>query len=406
MSNDRLGPALVVLTALVAGCGPPDSNVGEAVSRTASPVPQVTDTLPVPTGEGADLAEEFACPPGATDSGPWRPGTILRWCETTPEGGRRPVYHGPVWRWYRSGQILAKEFYVRGAPHGDWRRWHENGTVAGTGRYDRGALVGGWATWDSTGAPAVEVEYGRGEAYRTDYYPSGQRKAAGRYVASGKVGAWTYWRPDGVVAARCDFGDGLFSLPSDDCRRIAEELQPTGYSRPVPVARLTGDSVDLGVAELSYRFAVPRGWVADTAAGRGDRAPVVFYPRGRSWRDPGANMYVRVMFTDGASFQETVAAEVEGFRYDVAGYEELAEARGRLASGRATVTRTISYQPYVDVDAPFRLVGSGTVYEEVAYIDVSDRVALVAVLSCDSEPGLEASRPALDTLVRSLREAE
>jgi hypothetical protein len=58
------------------------------------------------------LTAEFKCPTGAHDSGGGPiPGTVVRWCDIERDG--RPVYHGPVWRWYPSGELEGKEYWCR-----------------------------------------------------------------------------------------------------------------------------------------------------------------------------------------------------------------------------------------------------------------------------------------------------
>lgn len=346
-------------------------------------------------------AEEFRCPDGATDSGE-RPGMVVRWCETSQEG--RLLYHGPVWRWHRNGQLAGKEYYVYGNAEGEWQSWQENGKVASRGSFESGRKIGPWKYWDAAGRLKTEVTYAVAGDLWTEYYPSGHKRATGTVRRSGKVGAWVYWNPDGTQRARCDFRDGLFTLPSAACRTIADELDPKGFSRPIPVARLTaGGKVVLKIASQAYQFTVPPGWVADTEAGKAEQVPLVLYPKDGAWRQPGPNMYLRAVFPDGRSFGGTVAREREAFEDNVAEYREEPLARGRLSNGRGYLAKKVTYKPLMSTDSPFSIVADNVIHEAVAFLDMSDQVVLMAVLACEDESQLKESTAHLMALIESLR---
>jgi hypothetical protein len=347
-------------------------------------------------------ADDFHCLEGARDPAPYKPGNVVRWCEIEKDG--RPVYHGSVWRWYRSGQLAGKEFYVYGNAEGEWPSWYENGKPSSLGSFKGGNKVGLWRYWDEAGHLKTEVTYGSSGNDWTEYYPSGQKKAHGLFVETGKIGAWTYWATDGNQIARCDFGQGLLSLASPDCKTIAETLDPKGFSPPIPSAAISAPSrVTLTVGSEVFRLLAPLGWVADVAAGKEEQVPVVFYPTGGAWRGDGPNMYIRVLFRAGRSFSASVSEESASFADDVADYAENGSAAGKLANGRATVTKTISYKPLTETDSPFSIVGSNTISERISYLDASDNLALMVVLTRQDGKPLGNSLSALKTLVDSIR---
>ncbi|SPF40324.1 exported hypothetical protein [Syntrophobacter sp. SbD1] len=101
-------------------------------------------------------AEEFKCPEGAKDSG-YKPGNIVRWCEIERDG--RLLYHGPVWRWYRNGQMKGKENYIYGNAEGEWQGWFENGKMSSLGSFRGGNKTGLWKYWYTSGSIKTEATY-------------------------------------------------------------------------------------------------------------------------------------------------------------------------------------------------------------------------------------------------------
>jgi hypothetical protein len=296
----------------------------------------------------------------------------------------------------------SKEFYVYGNAEGEWPSWYENGKPSSLGTFKNGNKTGFWKYWDEAGWLKTEVTYTEAGNYRTEYYPTGKKKATGKSVRSGKIGAWTYWDGSGKEKAKCDFGSGLFVLPSKSCEIIANELDPEGFSQPIPVAITTPDAeAVITVASQTYHFAIPTGWVADTRAGEEEQAPLVFYPTGSSWRGTGPNMYIRVLYKGGASFDSMVKDESEDFQQNVAGYTEGATKRGNLQNGKPTLTKTVTYKPLVQTDSPFSIVSDNTIHETISYLDASDEVVVMAVLACHSESQLKESMSALTSLISS-----
>lgn len=343
----------------------------------------------------------FRSPPEAKDSG-YRPGNVVRWCEVQRDG--RLLYHGPVWRWHRNGRQESKANYIYGAAEGDTPSWHENGRMSSHGVFKNGDKVGLWKYWDEEGRITTEVAYADSGHQRTDYYPTGKKKASGVFVSNGKIGKWTYWNADGKEKANCDFGTGVFAVTTRACQVIADELDPEGFSRPIPVGSLNADgSCSLRIADEHYVFSTPPGWVADTEAGKTEGAPLVFYPAGGTWRGDNANLYVRVLFKAGGSFETVLRQEAEGFSESVAEYSETGSSRERLNSGLSVVTRTITYKSLTKTDSPFSIVGDNKVFEALGFVDASREVVLLAVLTSPSEKDHAAATDALGALIRSLK---
>ena len=202
--------------------------------------------LVIPATTMAAQSGEFKCLDGAEDSGPYKPGNVVRYCSISNDG--RLLYHGSVWRWYRNGQPEGKEFYILGNAEGEWPSWYENGKPSSLGKFKDGNKTGLWKYWNENGWLETEVIYTQTGNLWTEYYPIGRKKASGKSTASGKIGVWTYWDADGKQKAKCDFGNGLFALPSKSCQFIASKLEPKGYSQPVPVATTTPGS------DVNYYF--------------------------------------------------------------------------------------------------------------------------------------------------------
>lgn len=345
------------------------------------------------------LAAEFKCPDGAHDSG-GGPGAVVRWCDVERNG--RPVYHGPVWRWYPSGKLDGKEYYINGDAAGVWPSYYENGHMSSLGAWERGHKRGPWKYWEEGGKLTTEVIYSEESYLRTDYYTSGQKKAMGTATRSGKIGKWTYWDEKGNEKARCDFGQGTFGFSSRACQMIADELDPKGFSPPIPVGIKVDDgSLSVRVDSQVFKFAAPQQWVADVKVGAKEQLPLVFYPKGKKWKDTGANMYVRVSFRGERSFQQAVKDEKDCFEQDVAEYREQLTKNGRLPIGREYVLTSVTYKPVIETDSPFSIVASNQMHEQIAYLDGSDKVVLLLVLTADSEQQLRQSQPAFNTVLES-----
>jgi antitoxin component YwqK of YwqJK toxin-antitoxin module len=342
----------------------------------------------------------FKCLDGAKDSGPYIPGNVVRWCEITKDG--RLLYHGSVWRWYQNGQMEGKESYVYGNAEGEWPSWYENGKPSSLGTFKNGSKIGLWKYWDEAGWLKTEVTYTEIGNLWTQYYPTGKKKAAGKTVQSGKIGKWTYWDSNGREKARCDFGDGLFAISSKPCQIIADELEPKGFSQPIPVATSAPDSsAVIKVASQIYKFSVPHGWVADTKTGKEQEAPLFFYPVGGSWRGTGPNIYIRVLYKNGATFESIVKNESENFEQNVAEYTEKATNLDKQQNGTTTLTKTITYKPLIQTDSPFSIVSDNIIYETISFINTSDQLTFMTVLTCHSESQLKESTAALLKIVSS-----
>jgi len=353
------------------------------------------------TSSALAVSDDFKCLDGAKDPAPYKPGNVQRWCEIWRDG--RLLYHGSVWRWYPSGQIQSKEWYVWGNAEGEWPSWYENGKMSSLGTLKSGTKVGPWKYWNESGQLITEVSYSDELSSWKEYYSNGRTKAAGTTVAGEKVGSWTYWGENGTERARCDFGDGLFSLPAGACQVIADEVEPKGYSRPIPKVSISGQGVAVKVAAESYDLVIPTGWQADSQAAKTDRVALALVPNDGKWRDSGPSMYVRLLPKEGRSFEATVADEQKAFQENVADFIETGETRAELANAGRILTKSINYKPTVATDSPFSIVAENTVHEQVSYVDASAEVVLMAVLACNNKADLQRSSLARTTLLESLR---
>jgi hypothetical protein len=54
---------------------------------------------------------------------------------------------------------------------------------------------------------------------------------------------------------------------------------------------------------------------------------------------------------------------------------------------------SITYKPVIETDSPFSIVASNQMHEQIAYLDGSDKVDLLLVLTANSEQQLQESLP-------------
>ena len=365
-----------------------------AVSTAAADAPATT------APPDALAAEPFVCPEGTKDSGA-REKQVVRWCGYEREG--RVVFHGPVWRFHRNGRVQAKDRFVDGELDGERSTYWDNGRLASQGAVQKGERVGVWRYWDEEGHLAYEEGFSESGLERADYYPSGKRRASGLLRDGAKVGFWELAYEDGGKS-RCDFGDGLFALPDDeDCRKIAEEVEPKGFARPVAKAAVGEDGLaTVTIGPQAYAFRAPEGWVADAAAGAAQGVPLVFFPEGSAWKDPHRNMWIKVILKEGRQLDVVTFDERMAFAKRVGDYREffLPPRQGRLGRIEAETLRyTIPTRP----DAPFAMVEERDVLGAVAFIDVSPEIVLAAVLEADFKVPMKRSRDPFIELVKSAR---
>ncbi len=116
-------------------------------------------------------------------------------------------------------------------------------------------------------------------------------------------------------------------------------------------------------------------------------------------------MYVRVCFRGERSFEQTIKDENDEFEENVAGYKEQTREDGRLPNGRASRLTYITYKPLIATDSPFSIVGSTQIHEQIAYLDSSDQVVLMLVLTADGDQKLQESLPSFRSLLESFHES-
>ena len=120
--------------------------LGLALTAETVAAQEARQSLPAPASR--EDMKGFQCPTGAKDSG-FSSGKLERWCEILRDG--RPVYHGPLWRWYENGQMEGKEYYLNGNAEGEWPSWYENGSRSSLGSWRAGSKIGLWRYWDQSG---------------------------------------------------------------------------------------------------------------------------------------------------------------------------------------------------------------------------------------------------------------
>lgn len=342
--------------------------------------------------------DEFHCLGGIPTPPPRKAGQPWRACVNPANA----LFHGSVWRWHENEMLASKEFYVNGSAEGEFRTWYENGNPQARGVYNDGDKVGIWKYWSPSGKLDLEVKYGAGVNLYTSYYPTGEMKAIGDVRKGQKVGKWSYRERNGQELARCDFGDGLFQVSTDDCRKIADELPPKGFSRPLPRTKVEPDGsgrINIGGQIFSFRW--PADWFLDLGAASKDNISAAFYPSSGTWRGKNPCMYIRAIFKKGRPFADVVEAEAKDFQQDVHGYREKA-SKAKYKCPLPFVARNISYRPLGDAEPGFKLVSTHVFHETVVYVDASDEVVLLVVLTGENAKELKEANPALRSLLETL----
>ena len=74
-----------------------------------------------------------------------------------------------------------------------------------------------------------------------------------------------------------------------------------------------------------------------------------------------------------------------------------------MQNGRPILSKTITYKPLIQTDSPFTIVADNTIHEMINYLDVSDQVIVMAVLTCHSESQLKEAAAVLMSLIASFR---
>lgn len=157
------------------------------------------------------------------------------------------------------------------------------------------------------------------------------------------------------------------------------------------------------VGSQVFRFVAPEGWVSDVEAGSEEQLPVVFYPKGKNWKSSGAKIYVRVCFKDSRSFPKMVQDDKQSFEEGVAEYHETLNKTDHLANGLPYIQKSITYKPLIETDSPFSIVASNTIHERIAYLDASDKLVIVLVLTADGAHQLTSGLPAFQKVLLSFQ---
>jgi len=114
-------------------------------------------------------------------------------------------------------------------------------------------------------------------------------------------------------------------------------------------------------------------------------------------------MYIRICFKGSRSFEQTIKDEKEDFEQNVGEHSEQFSKKNHLPGGREYVLNAITYKPVIETGSPFSFVASNQIHEQVAYLDGSDKLVILLVLTADSDKQLQASLPAFQGLLESFR---
>jgi hypothetical protein len=142
--------------------------------------------------------------------------------------------------------------------------------------------------------------------------------------------------------------------------------------------------------DIMFVVKAPEGWVLDGESGARQGLAAVFYPKGSSWKDGAAVMYVNTACRCGVkSLEEFVEGDVKRFRE---GSPSLKVADGpalKPGGGQRVLVKRFSGD------------GNGNV-ESVAYVEEGEEF-LLFVLTARTQKDFDASASAFDQLVSSYR---
>jgi hypothetical protein len=356
--------------------------------------------------------EKFECPVGAKDSGrKVYEYSIERLCEIEKDG--RFLRHGPYWRWVpKTGQVDVKSNYSFGKREGETIFWHENGKLASRGTWHNNVPTGSLTEWDNSGRKKVEVVYSDDTINKIEYYPSGQKQIEGKirndksgrkFGAAEKVGVWTFWDAFGSVMATCDFADGLFSLPSTQCKYISYEFEPRGFAHPLPkIEKKTNSELVMKIASKTYQFVTPTKWVSDAEAGAREQYPIVFYPEGEKWETSPRTMHLATIFKNGSNFEKAAAFYKRILASNSPQYKEKPFKNGKQSNGLPYEIITTTYRQMKQTDAPFIFQEGEVIHEHVGLYD-SDEIIIAMIMRCKNKAMLQSAQKDFIALVDSFK---
>jgi len=134
----------------------------------------------------------------------------------------------------------------------------------------------------------------------------------------------------------------------------------------------------------AFTLSAPQGWVLDSTAGKSDGLQAVFYPKGGSWADSEAVMYVNTSPRQGdppETLKSLIQKDVDEFKGAVV--TNLAGLP--LAGGRLAIVRQFTAKEGGNIEA-------------VAYLE-EKTVFVMLVLSSRNQAAFDAAYPAFKELV-------
>ena len=144
--------------------------------------------------------------------------------------------HGFSIKWYNSGHLKEKSYFINDKIHGVNEGWHTNGKLHFrkyyklgmeidlyqifytnsnlylTGWFDEGNKLGFWHTWHNNGQLQREEFYYNNKINGSirDWHENGTLQSEGIMVDGDQVDLWQYWHSNGVLAKRKSFiKDGI-----------------------------------------------------------------------------------------------------------------------------------------------------------------------------------------------------
>lgn len=138
----------------------------------------------------------------------------------------------------------------------------------------------------------------------------------------------------------------------------------------------------------AYLLSAPHGWVMDVQSGKPDGIPVVFYPKGKTWKDATTVLYSTVtQKPKGAKVEDIIDLDVHKFT------KAFPEIKVYRVGHLTTKTGRKASLLYFHGAAPYK-------YEAVAYID-EPQVVTTIVLNSSEKKDFDLGAAPLKALVKS-----
>lgn len=318
--------------------------------------------------------EEFKCP---ADSNPSSMGGD-RYC--TVMNDTIEVYHGPYWSSHPNGKLSRIMNYDRGSPVGQIRQWSEEGIIVKQGQFLDGSPSGVWRHFYPNGKLQHVINFSSPFGSTQSFSASGKRMAEGQFYDGAKLGAWMQWNEEGKVIAKCDFGRGQRSVTGRECQQIAENLEPPGVSKPVPLAVQIGPGLwRLDIEGACVQVIPPTDWQSG-AQFRGVESVMFSATHMESTVQEELGLDVKIISLKGGTLMQLVESNLQE---DFAMSADLSKKSVNLPGvrpGNQVLGLRLTFRPIHHINQNFSQVLPYTNYEQRYFWKISDNYVMLVRL--------------------------